>query len=61
MINTKTKRATAKLECYDIDPKVLINNSKRDIHDYLVKLKHKNKRNIKNSLKNKKNLHPKRQ
>lgn len=51
MINTKTKRVTAKLECYDIDPKVLINNSKRDIHDYLVKLKHKNKRNKKNQLK----------
>lgn len=51
MINTKTKRVATKLECYDIDPKVLINNSKRDIHDYLVKLKHKNKRNKKNQLK----------
>lgn len=51
MINTKTKRTTAKLECYDIDPKVLINNSKRDIHDYLVELKRKDKRNKKNQLK----------
>lgn len=51
MINTKTKRVTVKLECYDIDPEVLINNSKRDIHDYLVELKRKNKRNKKNQLK----------
>ena len=51
MINTKTKRATAKLECYDIDPKVLINNSKHDIYDYLVRLKRTNKRNKKNQLK----------
>lgn len=51
MINTKTNKTTTKLECYDIDPKVLINNSKRDIHDYLVKLKHKNKRNKNNQLK----------
>lgn len=51
MINTKTKRATVKLKCYDIDPKVLINNSKRDIHDYLVRLKRTKKRNKKNQLK----------
>lgn len=51
MINTKTKKTVTKLECYDIDPKVLINNSKRDIHDYLVELKRKNKRNKKNQLK----------
>ena len=51
MINTKTKRATAKLECYEIDPKVLINNSKHDIHDYLVILKRTNKINKKNQLK----------